>query len=376
MGPLQGIRVIEMAGIGPGPFCAMMLADMGADVLRIDRKSANALPVNDPVTARGRRSVTVDLKQAAGVETVLKLVDSADALIEGFRPGVMERLGLGPDTCLERNPSLVYGRMTGWGQDGPLAHAAGHDLNYIALSGVLHSIGRAGHKPTPPLNLVGDYGGGALMLAFGTVCALLEARQSGQGQVVDSAMTDGSALLMSLFHGLKAQGLWSSNRGTNLLDSGAPFYDTYACADGKYISVGALEPQFYAELLERLNLTDDPDCARQMNPSTWPAMRERFEAVFATRTRDEWCERLEGTDVCFAPVLDMNEAIEHPHNKARGTFVHHDGMTQAAPAPRFSRTRPELTSGAREPGADTETALSDWGIDAVTIKELRDKGVC
>lgn len=376
MGPLQGIRVIEMAGIGPGPFCAMMLADMGADVLRIDRKSANALPVNDPVTARGRRSVTVDLKQAAGVETVLKLVDSADALIEGFRPGVMERLGLGPDTCLERNPSLVYGRMTGWGQDGPLAHAAGHDLNYIALSGVLHSIGRAGHKPTPPLNLVGDYGGGALMLAFGTVCALLEARQSGQGQVVDSAMTDGSALLMSLFHGLKAQGLWSSNRGTNLLDSGAPFYDTYACADGKYISIGALEPQFYAELLERLDLTDDPDCARQMNPGTWPAMRERFEAVFATRTRNEWCKRLEGTDVCFAPVLDMNEAIEHPHNKARGTFVHHDGMTQAAPAPRFSRTRPELTSGAREPGADTDTALADWGIDAATINELRDKGIC
>lgn len=376
MGPLQGIRVIEMAGIGPGPFCAMMLADMGADVLRIDRKSANALPVNDPVTARGRRSVTVDLKQADGVETVLKLVESADALIEGFRPGVMERLGLGPDTCLARNPSLVYGRMTGWGQDGPLAHAAGHDLNYIALSGVLHSIGREGHKPTPPLNLVGDYGGGALMLAFGTVCALLEARQSGQGQVVDSAMTDGSALLMSLFHGLKAQGLWSSNRGTNLLDSGAPFYDTYACADGRYISVGALEPQFYAELLERLGLTDDPDCARQMNPGTWPAMRERFESVFANRTRDEWCELLEGTDVCFAPVLDMNEAIEHPHNKARGTFVHHDGMTQAAPAPRFSRTRPELTSGAREPGADTDTALADWGIDAATIKELRDKGIC
>lgn len=376
MGPLQGIRVIEMAGIGPGPFCAMMLADMGADVLRVDRKTANALPVDDPVTARGRRSVTVDLKQADGVETVLKLVDSADALIEGFRPGVMERLGLGPDTCLERNPSLVYGRMTGWGQDGPLAHAAGHDLNYIALSGVLHSIGRTGHKPTPPLNLVGDYGGGALMLAFGTVCALLEARQSGQGQVVDAAMTDGSALLMSLFHGLKAQGLWSSNRGTNLLDGGAPFYDTYTCADGRYISIGALEPQFYAELLERLGLTDDPDCARQMNAKAWPAMRERFETVFATRTRDEWCELLEGTDVCFAPVLDMNEAIEHPHNKARGTFVHHDGMTQAAPAPRFSRTRPELTTGAREPGADTDTALADWGIDAVTIKELRDKGIC
>lgn len=376
MGPLQGIRVIEMAGIGPGPFCAMMLADMGADVLRVDRKTANALPVDDPVTARGRRSVTVDLKQADGVETVLKLVDSADALIEGFRPGVMERLGLGPDTCLERNPSLVYGRMTGWGQDGPLAHAAGHDLNYIALSGVLHSIGRTGHKPTPPLNLVGDYGGGALMLAFGTVCALLEARQSGQGQVVDAAMTDGSALLMSLFHGLKAQGLWSSNRGTNLLDGGAPFYDTYTCADGRYISIGALEPQFYAELLERLGLTDDPDCARQMNAKAWPAMRERFETVFATRTRDEWCELLEGTDVCFAPVLDMNEAPDHPHNKARGTFVHHDGMTQAAPAPRFSRTHPELTTGAREPGADTDTALADWGIDAATIKELRDKGIC
>lgn len=376
MGPLQGIRVIEMAGIGPGPFCAMMLADMGADVLRIDRKSAGALPVDDPVTARGRRSVTVDLKQAAGVETVLKLLEQADALVEGFRPGVMERLGLAPDTCLKRNPALVYGRMTGWGQEGPLARAAGHDLNYIALSGALHPIGRAGERPVPPLNLVGDYGGGAMMLAFGVVCGLLEARQSGRGQVVDSAMTDGSALLMSLFHGMKARGAWSTERGTNLLDGGAPFYDTYTCADGRHISIGALEPQFYRELLERLQLTNEPACAEQMNRSNWPAMRERFAEVFASRSRDEWCRLLEGTDVCFAPVLDMDEAPDHPHNRARGTFVHHDGMTQAAPAPRFSRTQPELTTGAREPGADTDTALSDWGIDADTIKELRGKGIC
>lgn len=376
MGPLKGVRVVEMAGIGPGPFCGMLLADMGADVLRIDRKTANALPVEDPVTARGRRSVALDLKQPAGVETVLQLVEQADILIEGYRPGVMERLGLGPETCLERNPRLVYGRMTGWGQDGPLAHAAGHDLNYIALAGALHGIGRPGERPVPPLNLVGDYGGGAMMLAFGVVCAALEARQSGQGQVVDAAMTDGTALLLSLFHGLKAQGVWSNERGTNLLDGGAPFYDTYTCADGQHISIGALEPQFYRELLERIGLSDDPDCAEQMNRKSWPAMRARFEAVFANRTRQEWCDILEGTDVCFAPVLDMDEAPEHPHHAARGTFVEHDGMTQAAPAPRFSRTRAELTTGARKPGQDTDTALADWGIDPGVISELHEQGVC
>ncbi|MFV8835761.1 CaiB/BaiF CoA-transferase family protein [Aquisalimonas sp.] len=376
MGPLKGVRVVEMAGIGPGPFCGMMLADMGADVLRIDRKTANALPVDDPVTARGRRSVALDLKQPAGVETVLQLVEQADILIEGYRPGVMERLGLGPETCLERNPRLVYGRMTGWGQEGPLAQAAGHDLNYIALAGALHGIGRAGERPVPPLNLVGDYGGGAMMLAFGVVCAALEARQSGQGQVVDSAMTDGTALLLSLFHGLKAQGVWSNERGTNLLDGGAPFYDTYTCADGRHISIGALEPQFYRELLERIGLSDDPDCAEQMNRKAWPAMRARFEAVFATRTSREWCDILEGTDVCFAPVLDMDEAPEHPHHVARGTFVQHDGMVQAAPAPRFSRTRAELTTGARKPGEDTDTALTDWGIDPGVVSELREQGVC
>ncbi|SEP06730.1 CaiB/BaiF CoA transferase family protein [Aquisalimonas asiatica] len=376
MGPLKGVRVVEMAGIGPGPFCGMMLADMGADVLRIDRKTANALPVDDPVTARGRRSVALDLKQPAGVETVLQLVEQADILIEGYRPGVMERLGLGPETCLERNPRLVYGRMTGWGQDGPLAQAAGHDLNYIALAGALHGIGRPGERPVPPLNLVGDYGGGAMMLAFGVVCATLEARQSGQGQVVDSAMTDGTALLLSLFHGLRAQGVWSNERGTNLLDGGAPFYDTYTCADGRHISIGALEPQFYRELLERIGLGDDPDCAEQMNRKAWPAMRARFEAVFATRTSQEWCDILEGTDVCFAPVLDMDEAPEHPHHVARGTFVQHDGMVQAAPAPRFSRTRAELTTGARKPGEDTDTALTDWGIDPGVVSELREQGVC
>ncbi|WP_290649524.1 CaiB/BaiF CoA-transferase family protein [Aquisalimonas sp.] len=376
MGPLKGIRVVEMAGIGPGPFCGMMLADMGAEVLRIDRLGAAALPVDDPVTARGRRSVALDLKHPAGAGTVLQLLEQADILLEGYRPGVMERLGLGPEPCMERNPQLVYGRMTGWGQDGPLAQAAGHDLNYIALSGALHGIGRAGERPVPPLNLVGDYGGGAMMLAFGVVCAVLEARQSGKGQVVDAAMTDGSSLLMSLFHGLKAQGLWSSARGTNLLDGGAPFYDTYPCADGRHISIGALEPQFYRELLERIGLTGVPECAEQMNQKHWPAMRQRFAAVFASRTREEWCELLEGTDVCFAPVLDMDEAPDHSHNRARGTFVHHDGMTQAAPAPRFSRTRPELTTGARRPGEDTEAALADWGVDATTIGELLELGVC
>ncbi|MCC5811583.1 MAG: CoA transferase [Ectothiorhodospiraceae bacterium] len=370
MGPLHGVRVLEMAGIGPAPFCGMMLADMGAEVLRIDRKTRTPLPVTDVVTARGKRSVTLDLKQPAGTAAARELAGRADILIEGFRPGVMERLGLGPEMCMQKNPRLVYGRMTGWGQDGPLASTAGHDINYIALSGVLHGIGRAGDSPVPPLNLVGDYGGGAMMLAFGVVCALLEARQSGHGQVVDSAMTDGSALLMSLFHGLRAAGQWQEQRGSNLLDGGAPFYDTYVCADGGHMAVGALEPQFYRELLERLGLTDHPDCAEQMNRERWPAIRKTFADTFRSRSRDEWSEVFADSDACVAPVLSMQEAEAHPHNQARQTFVQHDGMVQPAPAPRFSRTTPRLSGGAPSTGEHDQQALRDWGLSEDMLSRL------
>jgi alpha-methylacyl-CoA racemase len=376
MGPLQGVRVVEMAGIGPAPFCTMMFADMGAEVLRIDRKTRTPLPVRDPVAARGRRSVMLDLKQPAGVDAALELIGQADILIEGFRPGVMERLGLGPEVCMQHNPRLIFGRMTGWGQHGPLAHAAGHDLNYIALSGALHAIGRAGERPVPPLNLVGDYGGGAMMLAFGLMCALWESRQSGQGQVVDAAMTDGSALLMGLFHGMRAAGLWSNERGVNLVDGGAPFYDTYTCADGRHVSIGPLEPQFYSELLERLGLADDPDFAQQLDRDRWPAMRTKLAAIFVARTRDEWCRQLEGTDACFAPVLDLDEAPRHPHNQARATFVQHGGLLQPAPAPRFSRTAPTLSTPAPLPGEHTASALADWGVSEATIARLRELDAC
>jgi alpha-methylacyl-CoA racemase len=376
MGPLQGVRVVEMAGIGPAPFCTMMFADMGAEVLRIDRKTRTPLPVRDPVAARGRRSVMLDLKQPAGVDAALELIGQADILIEGFRPGVMERLGLGPEVCMQHNPRLIFGRMTGWGQHGPLAHAAGHDLNYIALSGALHAIGRAGERPVPPLNLVGDYGGGAMMLAFGLMCALWESRQSGQGQVVDAAMTDGSALLMGLFHGMRAAGLWSNERGVNLVDGGAPFYDTYTCADGRHVSIGPLEPQFYSELLERLGLADDPDFAQQLDRDRWPAMRAKLAAIFGARTRDEWCRQLEGTDACFAPVLDLDEAPRHPHNQARATFVQHGGLLQPAPAPRFSRTAPTLSTPAPLPGEHTASALADWGVSEATIARLRELDAC
>ncbi len=377
MGPLEGITIVELAGIGPGPFCAMMLADMGADVVRVDR--AGAVTGGDPADppkdtlARNRRSIGIDLKNPDGVEAVLKLVESADGLIEGFRPGVTERLGLGPDECAARNPKLVYGRMTGWGQDGPYALAAGHDINYIALAGALEPIGRAGGPPHPPLNLVGDFGGGGMYLAFGMVCGILEARQSGQGQVVDAAMVDGAASLNNMIWGMKSMGLWHEERGTNLLDTGAHFYDVYECRDGKYVSIGSIEPQFYAELL-RLTGLEGEDLPRQMDRSNWPALTERLGEVFRTKSRDEWCEIMEHTDVCFAPVLSPEEATEHPHNVHRQTFVEVGGLTQAGPAPRFSRTEPEINRPAPHPGQHSDEVLAQFGFDADDIAKLRQAG--
>jgi alpha-methylacyl-CoA racemase len=373
MGPLKGIKVIEIASIGPGPFCAMMLADMGAEVIRVDRLSAKGTGSRADVYLRGRRSVAVDLKQPAGVEAVLRLVERADALIEGFRPGVMERLGLGPELCLARNPRLVFGRMTGWGQTGPLANAAGHDINYIALSGALHAIGRRGEKPVPPLNLLGDFGGGGMMLAFGLVCGLLEARQSGKGQVIDAAMTDGSAALMAIIYQMKAAGRWSNTRESNMLDGGAHFYDTYECADGRYVAIGSIEPQFYAQLLETLGL-DDPAFQKQMSTRQWPELKAKLSAVFKTRTRDDWRALMEGTDICFAPVLDLDEAPRHPHNVARETFVEVEGVTQPAPAPRFSRTAPALQQPPAIAGEHTEAVLADWGFSVDEIGALKNAG--
>jgi len=376
-GPLHGIKIIELVGIGPCPFAAMMLADMGAEVIRIDRQPVPGAATPFPslgtkydVMARGRRSLALDLKHPAAKEVVLTLVEQADILLEGFRPGVMERLGLGPDACLARNPKLVYGRITGWGQTGPLAQAAGHDLNYIALSGMLHAMGRADTPPAPPLNLVGDFGGGAMMLAFGVVCAALEARGSGKGQVVDAAMVDGSALLGAMMYGLRAHGSWSDARAANMLDGGAPFYDTYACRDGKYLSVGAIEPQFHARLLDLTGATD-PDFLEQWSQKRWPELKAKFAALFATRTRDEWCTLLEGTDACVAPVLDMAEAPRHPHNRARGSFVELAGVTQPAPAPRFSRTAPDVASAPAAPGQHSAEILADWGWSAQAIEKLK-----
>ncbi len=377
MGPLDGVRVIEMGGIGPGPFAAMMLADMGAEVLRVDRRNA-PWQDGDPrfqVLHRGRRSVMLDLKKPEGREAILRLAERADALIEGFRPGVMENLGLGPEPCLGRNPRLVYGRVTGWGQEGPLAGAAGHDIDYIALVGALHAIGRAGSSPPPPLNLLGDYGGGGMLLAYGVVCALLEARGSGRGQVVDAAMVDGVAALMGLFWGLRAAGLWRDDaRGANLLDGGAPFYDTYETADGKWVAVGALEPQFFTALLERTGI-DEPELAEQWDFSRWPELRRRLAEVFKSRTREEWCEVMEGSDACFAPVLSMAEAIEHEHNQARQAFMDIEGVIQQAPAPRFSRTPGEVRRPPPAPGEHTEEALGDWGFSAEELEALRAAGV-
>jgi alpha-methylacyl-CoA racemase len=363
MGPLKGVKVIELAGIGPGPFCGMMLADMGAEVLRIDRAQnvpgAERRKTSGDVLGRGRRSIGVDLKHPKGVETVLRLVEQADVLFEGFRPGVVERLGLGPELCLARNPRLVYGRMTGWGQDGPLAQAAGHDINYIALAGALDAIGRAGEAPLPPLNLVGDFGGGGMLLAFGILAALVERGTSGKGQVIDAAMVDGAAVLMAIFHGMRASGFWSDERGTNLLDTGAHFYDVYETADGKYVSIGSIEPQFYAELL-RLSGLEGEKLPAQMDRSRWPELKERVAKMIKTRTRDEWCETMEGTDVCFAPVLSMAEAPQHPHNRARGTFT--GPPDQPAPGPRFSNHAVGVRDCPTLADAERAEVLADWGV--------------
>lgn len=372
MGPLSGIKVIELAGIGPGPFCAMLLADMGAEVIRIDRKGAMSSGRAD-IANRNRRSIALDLKKPEAIETVLRLIEKADALQEGFRPGVMERLGLGPDVCLARNPRLVYGRMTGWGQDGPLAQAAGHDINYIALTGALHAIGRKGEAPVPPLNLVGDFGGGALYLAFGMVCALLEAGRSGQGQVVDAAMVDGATSLMSMFFSMSASGFWSRERGSNLLDGGAHFYDTYECADGRYVAIGSIEPQFYALLLQKTGITD-PAFQAQMDRGAWPALKAKLAAVFKSKTQAEWTAIMEGTDVCYAPVLSLDEVADHPHNKARGVMIDVGGMKQPAPAPRFSRTKPATPTPAVAAGANTRDVLSDWGFGAGEVEALAAAG--
>jgi alpha-methylacyl-CoA racemase len=376
-GPLAGIRVVEMAGIGPAPMCGMVLADAGADVLRVDRPSPSGLGIDKPVRfdllARSRRSVAVDLKHPDGVACVLDLIRSADALIEGFRPGTMERLGLGPDVCLAAKPSLIYGRITGWGQTGPLAHAAGHDLNYIALSGALHATGRAGAPPTPPLNLVGDFGGGAMYLAFGLTAALIHARTTGKGQVVDAAMTDGAAHLMTMFYGLHAAGMHSGDRGQNLLDSGAPHYDVYECADGLYLSVAPIEGKFQDVLLDRLGL--DRGSLPDLNePAAWPRARAVLAARFKERTRSEWCEVLEGTDACVAPVLSLADAPRHPHNVHRSTFVEVDGVVQPAPAPRFSATPSPLPTPPEVAGASTAEALADWGIGAERIEALLASG--
>ena len=377
MGPLEGFRIIELAGIGPGPMCAMMLSDMGADVIRVDRVADSGLGMKrDPrhdLLNRGRRSVAVDMKSAAGRETVLRLVAEADGLIEGFRPGVTERLGVGPDECRARNPRLVYGRMTGWGQDGPIAHAAGHDINYIALTGALHAVGSRGGPPVPALNLIGDFGGGGLYLAFGMVCGLLEAQRSGSGQVVDAAMTDGSASLMTMVYGMFAAGAWRDERGSNAVDGGSHFYTVYETADGKHVSVGSIEDKFYAELLERTGV-DPASLPEQFDREKWADATERFAAVFRTKTRDEWCAIMEGSDVCFAPVLSLEEAPAHPHNRARETFVEVDGVVQPAPAPRFSRTVPVIQCPPAHRGEHTDEALADWGFSAEEISVLRAQG--
>ncbi len=373
-GPLKGLRVVELAGIGPGPMACMMLADMGAEVVKVDRLTdpglGIAMPAKYQVLHRGRPSIAVDLKSPDGIAVVKRLVERADVLIEGFRPGVTERMGLGPKDCFETNPKLVYGRMTGWGQNGPMARAAGHDMNYIALTGALNAIGPADGPPVPPLNLVGDFGGGTLYLLVGVLAALLEAQQSGKGQVVDAAMVDGAASLMTTFYGLKAAGLWTDERGANLLDGGAHFYSVYETSDGQFVSIGSIEAKFYAELLEKTGL-DPAGLPPQMSRESWPVIREKLTAIFKTKTRDEWCEIMEGSDVCFAPVLNLDEAPDHAHMKARGTFAEIDGVVQPAPAPRFSRTPGAIRRPPSPPGADTDETLAAWGFSAGEIAGLR-----
>jgi alpha-methylacyl-CoA racemase len=371
MGPLNGVKIIEVGGIGPGPFCAMMLSDMGADIIRLERRGESGLVESKYNTLhRGRRSIGVDLKKPEGVELMLRLVEKADALQEGFRPGVMEKLGLGPEVCLNRNPKLVYGRMTGWGQEGPLAHASGHDINYIALTGALYSIGRPDQNPVPPLNLVGDFGGGGMLLAFGIACALFETQRSGKGQVIDAAMVDGAAALMAMFYGQRAAGLWTDKRGANFLDCGAHYYDTYETADGKWVSVGSIEPQFYALLLKHTGI-DDPEFQVQQDRTKWPDLKKKIAKQFKTKTRDEWCAIMQGTDVCFGPVLTMGEALEHPHNLARKTFVEIEGVPQPAPAPRFSRTQTEIPGPALMGPEHTKAALLDWGFSGNDLEKLK-----
>jgi len=376
-GPLAGLKVIEFAGIGPAPMCAMLLADLGAEVLRLDRLQDAGLGVKQPtrfdLLNRGRRSAALDLKKPQGVATALRLVEGADVLIEGFRPGVMERLGLGPEPCLARNPKLVYGRMTGWGQKGPLADAAGHDLNYIALIGALHAIGTEGGKPVVPLNLIGDFGGGALYLAFGICAALFSARQTGKGQVVDAAMTDGAASLMTLTYGLFAQGIWRDARGVNLLDGAAPFYDTYETKDGKHVAVAPIEGKFYTEFLEKVGL-DPAGLPKQRDAARWPELKAKLAALLKTKTRDEWCALLEGSDACFAPVLSLAEAPKHAHNAARQTFIELDGVVQPAPAPRFSLTPGAVQRPPAVAGEHTAEALADWGFATAEIAALRKAG--
>jgi len=389
MGPLCGIRIIELAGLGPGPYCGMMLADMGAEVIRVERKAApNDSPASRDPTLRSRKSIALNLKHPLGVDALLRLVDGADAMYEGFRPGVVERLGIGPDVCLARNPKLVYGRMTGWGQSGPLAQVAGHDITYIALSGVLHAIGTAGGKPVPPINLVGDFGGGGLLLAFGMLCALLEAGRSGKGQVVDAAMVDGAVTQMAMSFGMLAAGQFPMGAGKSVLAGAAPFYDTYETADGRYIAVGALEPQFFRLLLELtgipfedfhdagiVDLTDFSSLTRDVNTAKWPELRRRLTAAFGSKTRDEWCAVLEGTDVCFAPVLTLAEVKEHPHIRARGSVIEIEGVIQNAPAPRFSRSQAVDPAAPPREGRDTVSVLSASGFTENEIRVLQEKGV-
>ena len=373
MGPLAGIKVVEMAAIGPGPFCSMMLSDMGAEIIRIDRLNQKGSGHRANVLHRGRKSIAVDLKNSQGVETTLELIEQADVLVEGFRPGVMERLGLGPEVCLERNPKLVFGRMTGWGQDGPLSQAAGHDINYISVAGALGAMGYPDRPPTPPLNLVGDFGGGAMYLLAGILAALVERSSSGKGQVIDAAMTDGTASLLSGFYGMMSMDMWTAERYSNRLDGGAYYYGSYECKDGKHISIGSLEPQFYALLLEKCEISED-SFKEQLDQASWPIKREKMEAIFKTKTREEWCKIMEGSDVCFAPVLDLSEAPDHPHNKARKTYLDFQGVTQPAPAPRFSRTQGTIQSPAALVGEHTDEVLEAWGFSEGKIAELRTNG--
>ena len=374
MGPLAGIKIVEMAAIGPVPFCAMMLSDMGAEVIRIDRLNQKGTGHHANVLFRGRKSIAIDLKNPMGVETTLTLIDEADVVIEGFRPGVMERLGLGPEVCMNRNQKIIYGRMTGWGQEGPLSQAAGHDINYISIAGALGSMGYPDRPPTPPLNLIGDFGGGAMYLLSGVLAALVERNTSGIGQIIDAAMTDGTASLLSGFFGMMEMDMWTTNRYKNRLDGGAFYYGSYECKDGKHISIGSLEPQFYSLLLEKCEITD-PSFDEQLDQKSWPEKREKMEAVFKTKTRDEWSEIMEGTDVCFAPILNLEEAPDHPHNKSRKTYVDFEGVTQPSPAPRFSRTQGTIQSSAALIGENTNEILNSWGFSDDKVDNLKKEGV-